>query len=206
MSARIRITVAEPSVILRQGIIAVLRQMGTPHLEVSEAEDIGKLKQVILLQRPDILIVNPAHLGMFSVQQIRKEAPGGEMKLVALQLSMADSASLKAYDEVVSLYDSPEQIREKLVRIVRAPETDKRHELLSDREREVVVCVVQGMTNKQIADKLCLSTHTVVTHRRNIASKLDIHSTAGLAIYAIVNKLVELDKISAATGTFGADD
>lgn len=67
---------------------------------------------------------------------------------------------------------------------------------LSAREREIIVCVVKGMTNKAIAETLCISTHTVITHRRNIASKLQIHSAAGLTIYAIVNKLVELSEIS----------
>ena len=51
------------------------------------------------------------------------------------------------------------------------------------------------MSNKEIADRLCLSVHTVITHRRNIARKLQIHSPAGLTIYAIVNKLVELNEI-----------
>ena len=51
------------------------------------------------------------------------------------------------------------------------------------------------MTNKEIADALYLSAHTVITHRRNIARKLQIHSPAGLTIYAIVNKLVELQDI-----------
>lgn len=68
-------------------------------------------------------------------------------------------------------------------------------EPLSAREREIIVCVVKGLTNKQIADALCISTHTVITHRRNIAAKLQIHSAAGLTIYAIVNKLVELSEI-----------
>ncbi|MEG0519066.1 MAG: helix-turn-helix transcriptional regulator [Bacteroidales bacterium] len=66
---------------------------------------------------------------------------------------------------------------------------------LSDREREILIYIVHGMTNKEIAAKLFLSTHTVNTHRRNIISKLQIHSPAGLTIYAIVNKLVELEDI-----------
>lgn len=70
-----------------------------------------------------------------------------------------------------------------------------RPEPLSAREREIIVCVVKGLTNKQIADALCISTHTVITHRRNIAAKLQIHSAAGLTIYAIVNNLVELSEI-----------
>ena len=64
---------------------------------------------------------------------------------------------------------------------------------LSERERDVLVQIVNGLSNKEIADVLCISTHTVITHRKNITRKLNIHSTAGLTIYAIVNKLVNLD-------------
>ena len=66
---------------------------------------------------------------------------------------------------------------------------------LSTREKEIVVCVVKGMTNREIADRLFLSTHTVITHRRNIARKLQVHSASALTVYAIVNKLVELSDI-----------
>ena len=66
---------------------------------------------------------------------------------------------------------------------------------LSDREKDVVVSLVQGMTNKEIADHLCISINTVITHRRNIARKLQIHSSAGLTIYAIVNHLVDISSV-----------
>ncbi len=66
---------------------------------------------------------------------------------------------------------------------------------LSQREKEIIACVVKGKTNKETANELCLSIHTVITHRRNIARKLQIHSPAGLTIYAIVNKLVELSDV-----------
>lgn len=69
-------------------------------------------------------------------------------------------------------------------------------EQLSDREKEIVVCVAKGLANKEIADKLCLSVNTVTTHRRNIARKLQIHSPAGITIYAIVNKLVTLSEVN----------
>lgn len=69
-------------------------------------------------------------------------------------------------------------------------------EQLSTREKEIVACVAKGMANKEIADKLCLSINTVTTHRRNIAKKLSIHSSAGITIYAIVNKLVTLDEVN----------
>lgn len=68
-------------------------------------------------------------------------------------------------------------------------------ETLSQREKEIIGCVAKGMTNKEIADALFLSIHTVATHRRNISNKLQIHTPAGLTIYAIVNKLVKLEDI-----------
>ena len=69
------------------------------------------------------------------------------------------------------------------------------NEALSDREREVIIGVVQGLQNKEIADKLFISVNTVITHRRNIARKLQIHSPAGLTIYAIVNGLVDISSV-----------
>lgn len=68
-------------------------------------------------------------------------------------------------------------------------------ETLSDREKEVIVSLVQGMTNKEIAEHLFISVNTVITHRRNIAKKLQIHSAAGLTIYAIVNHLVDISSV-----------
>lgn len=67
---------------------------------------------------------------------------------------------------------------------------------LSEREKEVIVWLVQGLSNKEIADRLFISVNTVLTHRRNIARKLDIHSPAGLTIYAIVNNLVDISSLA----------
>jgi regulator of cell morphogenesis and NO signaling len=66
---------------------------------------------------------------------------------------------------------------------------------LSDREKDVIIALVQGMSNKEIADHLCISINTVITHRRNIARKLQIHSPAGLTIYAIINGLVDISSV-----------
>ena len=64
---------------------------------------------------------------------------------------------------------------------------------LSPREREVVSCLAMGLSNKEIASKLNISINTVITHRKNIATKLSIHSVAGITIYAIVNNLVDIN-------------
>ena len=73
--------------------------------------------------------------------------------------------------------------------------TSQSPDALSDREKDVIISLVQGMSNKEIADHLCISVNTVITHRRNIARKLQIHSPAGLTIYAIVNNLVDISSV-----------
>ena len=164
----LKLAVAEPSAILRYGIVALLRRMPAANVDILEIGDISQLAAQLSRHRPDVLIVNPASLGLCTPPQLRAQTGCEGMRCVALQLAMTDAVTLGAYDEVLSL---------------------------SVREREIVVCIVKGMSNKQIADTLCISTHTVITHRRNIVAKLQIHSPAGLTIYAIVNKLVDLSEI-----------
>lgn len=79
--------------------------------------------------------------------------------------------------------------------VTQTKDDDGRMDSLSNREKEVIKCVAKGMSNKEIADVLCLSVHTVTTYRRNLSAKLEIHSPAGLTIFAIINKLVDLDDI-----------
>jgi DNA-binding NarL/FixJ family response regulator len=68
--------------------------------------------------------------------------------------------------------------------------------VLSPRETTIVRLVSMGLTNRQIADKLFLSTHTVMTHRKNISSKLGIKSVSGLTVYAIVNNIITIEEVS----------
>lgn len=82
-------------------------------------------------------------------------------------------------------------------------EADSNHDIpenpeniLGDREKDIIRCVAQGKSNKEIADTLYISVHTVATHRRNISSKLGIHSAAGLTIFAIIHNLVNLDEVN----------
>lgn len=68
-------------------------------------------------------------------------------------------------------------------------------EQISERERDIIGCVAQGLSNKEIAEKLCISVNTVTTHRRNIAQKLEIHSAAGLTIYAVINGILKIEDL-----------
>jgi len=68
-------------------------------------------------------------------------------------------------------------------------------EELSEREKDIVRSVAKGFSNKEIADEHFISIHTVITHRRNISRKLGIHSSAGLTVFAILNKLVDIEDL-----------
>ena len=199
----LKLAVAEPSLVLRKGVVTVLGRLRltAEAVEIVEVEEPSLLVAQLRRHTPDLLIVNPATPGLPSPERLREEAHCPEMKCAALQMTMLDDAVLRAYDGVISIYDSAEQIGAKIAALTASDNVrDMRREPLSPREPEIVVCIVKGMTNKQIADCLCISTHTVITHRRNIAAKLQIHSAAGLTIYAIVNRLVELSEIEPAYG------
>lgn len=195
MATRVHIAIAEPSVIIRSGLIAVLQNMPSLNIDIAEIPNITSLTDQLCLIQPDVLFVNPANMGLFSASQFREAVGNIELKIVALLSNMTDSVILQSYDGSISIYDRAESIKEKLTEIIGRDEIVDSKRELSAREKEIIVCVVKGMTNKMIADELCLSTHTVISHRRNISSKLQIHSSSGLTIYAIVNKLVDLADI-----------
>jgi DNA-binding NarL/FixJ family response regulator len=68
---------------------------------------------------------------------------------------------------------------------------DQSADILTDREREILQLITEGMTNQDMADLLCISTSTVDSHRKNLMSKLDVHSVVGLVKYAIKHKVVK---------------
>ena len=181
MSTLLNIAIAEPSAIIRSGLEAVLKRLPGFRIQIIEIATAELLQETLRSHKPDMLIINPSLPGCYTMQLLREETGCTEMKCIALLYAVADHALLRPYDDQISIYDSPDENEEQ--------------QTLSAREKEIVVCVVKGMTNREIADRLFLSTHTVVTHRRNIARKLQVHSASGLTVYAIVNKLVELNDI-----------
>ena len=197
MKLSLKIAIVEPSVMVRTGLGTLLRKLSGMQITVVEILEVESLLESLRIHKPDVLIACPQLLLHHSFHRLREESAQAEMKIIALMTSLCPMSLLRMFDEQISLYDTPEQIREKLERLIAAGsvENGEEQQSLSAREKEIVICVVKGMTNREIADKLFLSAHTVITHRRNIARKLQIHSPSGLTIYAIVNKLVELKDI-----------
>lgn len=199
-STNLKIAIAEPSVIIRCGLENLLKRLPGFRTQLVEIASADSLFESLRMHKPDLLIINPMLPGYFSLHRIKEETGCAHLKCIALLYAAADSVLLHAYDEQINIYDSADEVKHKLDRLFADDTLDEDEEgdetqALSTREKEIVVCVVKGMTNREIADRLFLSTHTVITHRRNIARKLQIHSASGLTVYAIVNKLVELKDI-----------
>lgn len=75
-------------------------------------------------------------------------------------------------------------------------ETDELVDSMTEREKDIIRCVAMGLSNKEIADRLFISINTVTTYRRNISTKLQIHSAAGLTIFAILHRLIDINDIN----------
>lgn len=192
----INIAVAETSMIVRTGLISVLRHIPDYNIETLEISSMEGLQLCMESHKPDILIVNPMFDGWFNAEETRRMYDAHEMKIISLVCTVVDSNMLKGYDESINLFDDIDTLSAKLSGLINvAEEEDGDPGSLSQREKEILGCVVKGLTNKEIAEKLYISVHTVITHRRNITRKLQVHSAAGLTIYAIVNKLVDISEV-----------
>ena len=180
----LKIVIAETSVIIRSGLTAVLKRIPNLNAHPIEVSSPESLQNYIHMHPADIIIINPTFGGWFDLPAFKAEHGKSGIKYIAMVCSVIDNNVDVIASKINHLLHTEEE-----------EEKDSEQETLSQREKEIITCVVKGMTNKAIADKLYLSIHTVITHRRNIARKLQIHSPAGLTIYAIVNKLVELSDI-----------
>ena len=179
-------------------LILIWNNLKLRKVQPIELLSVEALSDCLRTQYPEMLIVNPTFGDYFDVNKFREETAGKKIRLIALVTSFVDASLLTKYDESISIFDDLDILSKKihgLLNLASEEEELDNQETLSQREKEIVVCVVKGMTNKEIAENLFLSIHTVITHRRNISKKLQIHSAAGLTIYAIVNKLVTLNDV-----------
>ncbi len=196
-TSTIKVVVADNSVIIRNGIVTVISHLPGIVATTYNVKTQESLRNYVFMQDPDIVIVNPLFDGLFDIKGFKEENKKSRTKYIALRSTVLDENTLAEYDENFSIFDTSEVIAEKLQNVLERKEqkVEEPQETLSFREKEIVVCIVKGLTNKEIAEELCLSIHTVITHRRNISHKLQIHSPAGLTIYAIVNKLIDIKDI-----------
>ena len=165
-----KIVVAETSVIIRSGLTAVLKRIPNLNAHPIEVSSPESLQNYIHMHPADIIVINPAFGGWFDLAAFKAENRKAGIKYIALVCSVIDSNTLKEYDENFAICDDMDIIAAKISHLLHTEEEeekDSEQETLSLREKEIITCVVKGMTNKAIADQLYLSIHTVITHRRS---------------------------------------
>lgn len=200
MNKAIKIALVECPYLLRTGLVQTLRNSSELRCHILELNDISHLKDSLNLHHPDMIVVNPHNACGFKLSEINSFCNSyPSTKLTAVCYAYLDQQTTELFHAIFNIDDTPEKIHDKINKLFHktttTPEPETENQELTQREKEIVVGVVKGQTNKEIADTLSISAHTVISHRRNIAKKLQIHSPSGLTIYAILNKLVDINDI-----------
>ena len=191
----LHVLVAEPLPLVREGLLAMLEHITSVHIHPVSVNNRQSLDSLLAVRQIDLLLVSSHFDGAFDFQQFRQQHPQIPCAAIVTDLvTLAKTDKSLPYLTITTSSDQLTLLIEQLVReksATPALPADER-DVLSVREREILVLLAQGLSNKEIADRLFLSVYTVMTHRRNICQKLNIHSVSGLTIYAIANKLMEL--------------
>lgn len=195
MKKIIHIVIVESSDVLYQGLSTMLYNSEDEYF-VSRLLSFENVETILINKRIDVLFINPMLIfnNAKGVKKLRKNYPS--ILITCLNMNILDNNTLSLYDFTMNIYDSSpnilsvvnKQLKQKL-----SEEDGSYDEALSERETEVLLQIIRGITNKEIADILCISVHTVISHRKNIMLKTGIRSQAGLALYAVSKSLISLD-------------
>lgn len=192
-----RIAIVESSVIIAEGLASILGEGGDSDV-VFVCQDLKRLIERFAVVAPDVVVIN-AQSALASAQPLRTLYPElQQVALVALLSSVCDEEAMRQFDGVINIYDSAQQIQRKLLSAIDQSQTNPYSEShdLSDRELDVLILVARGMSNKEIADELNISIHTVMSHRKNITHKTGIKSVAGLTVFALLNNLLDQSDVT----------
>lgn len=188
-----RTIICEASEIIANGLAEIIQ--GTPDFAVvSRLDSPDRLSEKILSSDANILIINPILLGYSEknlTAQLVKEYP--HLAVIALVTTYMEESVLKAYDGVIEINDTKLKVINKLNQIVQNDDKSEKSDdvELSKREIDVLVAVAKGLMNKEIAEQMNISIHTVISHRKNITHKTGIKSVSGLTVYALLNNLID---------------
>lgn len=186
---RFRVAIVETSPIVAEGVRSMLAV--SEYEVVAMVADVDALLERFAVVEPDVVMVG-TQVDCGSV--LRSSYPELQrVVLVALQTTVRSEEWLRQFDGVVNLYYDSSQLLRSLRKAMEHSEMnpyDDSHDL-SEREQDVLVLVAKGLANKEIADRLNISVHTVISHRKNISHKTGIKSVAGLTVYALLHNLLE---------------
>lgn len=189
-----KIAVCEPSDLIYEGIATILSQLDC-QLTITRIEDVQDLlKTEDCTFNVELLIVNPNQRKLGNKFRTKLQQKYPDIKTVAMLSSLTDMRDLETFAAYFNIYDSEQDIRKIITNLFSKKNEDKTtDEMLSERETEVLIKIIHGLSNKEIAEELNISIHTVITHRKNITNKTGVKSQAGLVIYAISKNIVAID-------------
>lgn len=192
MNGTLRVLIAEPSMMLAGGIRSLLEEAGGFYV-AGVISDPAMLDERVRMTDADILLVNPSLIDWRSARNLRSAYPCFQtVKSVAIVYGIFNDDLLRQFDAVVKIVDSPSSVVMKLRHIAsESADGGENTYDLTDREREILVSIARGRTNKEIADEFSISVHTVISHRKNITRKTGIKSVAGLTVYALLNNMID---------------
>jgi len=184
-----RVLIIEPSEVIVEGLGSVLGEQ-TRFKVLPPLSGLDGLPERLVTGKPDVIVLNP------TLSDDPQQLAGCEsIPIVALVYQYVEPLVLKRYASTIDIRDSRGAIGETLTRAVQSFQPQEHAATasyeLSRREVDVLVQVAHGMTNKEIAQELNVSVHTVISHRKNIMHKTGIKSVAGLTVYAILNNLID---------------
>ncbi len=193
-----KIIIVEPSPIISAGIASYFDDTKQISI-VSQLDRIDRVEEKLAAYNPDVLIINPLLIAYDTNEQFLKVCRDFSNVIpVALLSSYVDANILKQFKDIIEINDSKQKVVSKIFNLLsdnKSSQEKPESVELSSRETDVLVALVKGMTNKEISDKLFISVHTVITHRKNIIRKTGIKSVSGLTVYALLNNLVEESEI-----------
>ena len=189
-----KIIIVEPSPIVSAGLASYFDDIKQVSI-VSQLDRIDRMEEKLAAFNPDVLIINPLLIAYDTNEHFLKICRDFSNVIpVALVTSYVDAGILKQFKDVIEINDSKQKVVTKIFNLLSDNKLnqDKPDSIeLSNRETDVLVALVKGLTNKEISDKLFISVHTVITHRKNIVRKTGIKSVSGLTVYALLNNLVD---------------
>jgi DNA-binding CsgD family transcriptional regulator len=193
-----KILVVEPSVIVQEGISAILSNVKN-NIDISF---VNSLEEVFRLGQPELfkmVLLNPSLLNNSKKSLNRLLTLFGKGKVLGLVSNVYDRALYENFADNIFINDERDTIEKVLSKHLNASarSVSDLDTALSERELDVLKLLAVGKANKEIAEDLFISVHTVVSHRKNISSKLGVKSTAALVIYAVANGLIQVDGYSA---------
>lgn len=190
-----QLAVMETSTILFEGLAQVLGKHG-PGLKIQRISDLNDFFTLRTRFQFQLGILNPTLIqgNTKTFNQLKSQLP--EIKWIAMVSTLTPPDIISMFDQSFTIADSSEYIIGQINHFLSDTSRTNREqasEPLSEREIEVLKLLAIGLPSKEIADKLSISTHTVITHRKNITQKTSIKSISGLTIYAVLNKYIQLD-------------